>query len=219
MFEYNVNRNQLIIREYGRNIQKMVEDTMNEPNREKRNEMAKAIVRMMATINPEEKENKNQKESLDYWQKLWDHLFIMSNYQLDIDAPFPKPEPKSAKIIFEKPQYNKQRISYRTYGKNMENIIKEVASYPSYERRSLSTQLANHLKKLYLVYNRDTVDDELICKQLSEMSDGKLVLPDGFVLESTRNILKNNSNANANKPLTTKKKSKKKKKKKEVKIQ
>lgn len=218
MFEYNVKRNQLIIREYGRNIQKMVEDTMREPDREKRSEMAKAIVRMMATINPDEKDNKNQKESLDYWQKLWDHLFIMSGYQLDIDSPFPKPEPKSKDFKFEKPEYNKHLIKYRTYGRNMENIIKRAATYPSYERRELSMLLANHLKKLYLVYNRDTVDDELICEQLSELSDGKLVPPDGFTLDSTRDILKNTSTANVNKPLVTKKK-KKKKKKKEVKEQ
>ena len=100
MFEYNVNRNNLIIREYGRNIQKMIEDTLKEPDYQKRSEKAKAIVRMMALINPDDKENKNQKESLDYWHKLWDHLFIMSDYKLDVDSPFPKPEAKKEELSF-----------------------------------------------------------------------------------------------------------------------
>lgn len=213
MFEYNVNRNQLIIREYGRNIQKMIEDTLKEPDYEKRSEKAKAIVRMMAIISPEDKDNKNQKESVDYWHKLWDHLFIMSDYKLDVASPFPKPEPKKEEFQFEKPEYNKHTIHYRTYGRNMENIIKAVSDYPSEQRMEMGRTLANHLKKLYLTYNRDTVDDKLIIEQLNELSHGNISLPADFVLDSTKDILKNTSTANQNKPLNAKKKSKKKKKK------
>ena len=215
MFEYNVNRNHLIIREYGRNIQKMIEDTLKESDYEKRSEKAKAIVRMMALINPDDKENKNQKESLDYWHKLWDHLFIMSDYKLDVDSPFPKPEAKKEELSFEKPDYNKHQIHYRTYGRNMENIIKKVSSYPDDQRDRMGKTLANHLKKLYLTYNRETVDDKLIVEQLNELSQGKISLPEDFELDSTRDILKNASTANQNKPLNAKKKSKKKKKKKD----
>lgn len=212
MFEYNVNRNKLIIREYGRNIQEMIEEAVAEPDYAKRSEKAKAIVRTMAQLNPDDKESKNQKESLDYWHKLWDHLFIMSDYKLDVDSPFPKPEPKEKKFEFEKPEYNKHQIGYRTYGRNMENIIKAVAQYPAEARKHLSLVLANHLKKLYLTYNRDTVDDKLIIKQLLEISEGQVNLPEDFILTATREILKNSSNANANKPLVAKKKKKKKKK-------
>ena len=215
MFEYNVNRNQLIIREYGRNIQKMIEDTLKEPDYEKRSERAKAIVRMMALINPDDKENKNQKESLDYWHKLWDHLFIMSGYQLDVESPFPKPEPKKEDFVFEKPDYNKHQIQYRTYGRNMENIIKAVSAYPAEQRNRLGKTWANHLKKLYLTYNRESVDDKLIVDQLKELSNGQIALPEEFELDSTKDILKNASTANQNKPLNAKKKSKKKKKKKD----
>jgi len=215
MFEYNVNRNQLIIREYGRNIQKMIEDTLKEPDYAKRSEKAKAIVRMMALISPEDKDNKNQKESLDYWHKLWDHLFIMSDYQLDVDSPFPKPEPKKEDFTFEKPDYNKHKIQYRTYGRNMENIIKKVSEYPAEHRDNMVKTLANHLKKLYLTYNRESVDDKLIVDQLLELSNGKISLPEDFMLDSTKEILKNTSTANQNKPLNAKKKKKKKKKNKE----
>ena len=213
MFEYNVNRNQLIIREYGRTIQIMIEDTMKEPDYEKRTEKAKSIVKMMATLNPDENENKNQKESLDYWHKLWDHLFIMSNYRLEVDSPFPKPQPKKEKLSFEKPDYNKHNILARNYGRNMQKIINAVAMYPEEQREAISLTLANHLKKLYLTYNRETVDDKLIIDQLSEMSRGRIVMPRDYVLETTRDILKNASTANQNKPLNAKKKKKKKKKK------
>lgn len=213
MFEYNVNRNSLIIREYGRNIQKMIEDVLAEPDYAKRSEKAKAVVRIMAQLNPDDKEDKNQKESLDYWHKLWDHLHIMANYQLDVECPFPKPEPKSTKFVFEKPEYNKHAIGFRTYGRNMENIIKATAQYPEEQRKALGLVLANHLKKLYLTYNRDSVNDQLIINQLKEMSDGKITLPEDISLHTTNEILKNASNANANKPLVAKKKKKKKKKK------
>ncbi len=213
MFEYNVNRNQLIIREYGRTIQIMIEETLKEPDYEKRTEKAKAIVKMMATLNPEDGENKSQKESLDYWHKLWDHLYIMSDYRLDVDSPFPKPKPKNGELSFEKPEYNKHNIQARNYGRNMEKIINAVAMYPEEQREAMCMTLANHLKKLYLTYNRETVDDKLIIDQLCEMSRGRILMPCETVLETTRDILKNASTANQNKPLIVKKKKKKKKKK------
>lgn len=213
MFEYNVNRNKLIIREYGRNIQKMVAEALAEEDYDKRTEKAKAIVKMMALACPDDKESKNQKESLDYWHKLWDHLHIMAEYKLEVDCPFPKPEPKSDVFQYEKPDYNKHLIRFRTYGRNMERIIKSVSAYPAEEREKMTIVLANHLKKLYLTYNRETVDDKLICQQIKEISDGHLTLPEDIVLDSTKDILKNASNANANKPLVQKKKKKKKKKK------
>ncbi|MEG1556418.1 MAG: DUF4290 domain-containing protein, partial [Bacteroidales bacterium] len=153
MLEYNTKRNQLMIKEYGRNVQKMIEEALKIESDEKRTESAKAIVRVMSQINPEAKENgdpKKQKESLDYWHKLWDHLFIMSNYQLVVDAPFPIPVPEKENIIFEKPEYNKNTITYRTYGRNIDKIIKTISTYPSLERSELSKVIANHLKKLYL---------------------------------------------------------------------
>ena len=110
MIEYNTKRNKLAIREYGRNVQKMVEDAMKIEDREKRNETARAIVRVMAQLSEvKDPSIANKKESLDYWHKLWDHLFIMSDYQLDVDAPFPKPEPDTTEKSVVKPDYNKHQ--------------------------------------------------------------------------------------------------------------
>ncbi|HOF46083.1 MAG TPA: DUF4290 domain-containing protein [Bacteroidales bacterium] len=193
MLEYNTTRNNLIIKEYGRNVQKMVEFALQIPDREKRTEVAKAIIKVMSQINPNEKERQT-KESLDYWHKLWDHLFIISNYQLDIDAPFPKPERDVEKSEVIHPTYNKSTIRNRTYGRNMENIIKTVAEYPDSEEKKMLTQnIANHLKKLYLTWNRDSVDDQLIFKHLEEMSDGKLKLDSDFQLDTTHQIISKNN--------------------------
>lgn len=223
MIEYNTKRNKLIIREYGRNVQKMIEEAVAIEDRDKRNETARAIVRVMSQLNDvKDPESKTKKESLDYWHKLWDHLFIMSNYALDIDAPFPKPEPEETKHEVVKPDYNKHRITFRTYGRNMENVIKKVSSYPEEYRKLYTKPLANHLKLMYLTYNRDSVNDNLISHQIEELSGGMLSISEGLVLDSTKALLQT---ANGNPTFyvaptasTGKKKKKKKKKKNPISI-
>jgi len=199
MLEYNTSRNQLAIKEYGRNVQKMIEYAISIKDRNKRTETAKAIIRVMAEIHPDTKENNNQgnlhNQSVDYWRKLWDHLFIISNYRLDVDTPFPKPDPEGKTIQKVQHQYGKSKISFRTYGRNMEAIIKKVAQYPQPQREAMGKILANHLKKLYLLYNRNTVNDDMIINQLQELSGGEIVLSEDFQLFSTKEIMKNNGNA------------------------
>jgi hypothetical protein len=220
MLEYNTSRNHLEIKEYGRNVQKMIEYAISIKDRQKRTETAKAIIRVMAEIHPDTKENYNQttmnEQSADYWRKLWDHLFIISNYKLDVDAPFPKPvqEDKSDKST--KHDYIKSKIAFRTYGRNMESIVKKVAQYPLPQREIMGKILANHLKKLYLLYNRNTVNDSLIINQLKELSAGMITLPEEFQLVSTKEIMRSNGNthyAQAGSSKIAGKKSRKKKRK------
>ena len=213
MIEYNTKRNKLVIKEYGRNVQKMIEDAMKIEDRTKRNETAHAIVRVMDQLNQvKDPTTINKQESIDYWHKLWDHLFIMSNYSLDIDSPFPKPVAETQDKEVVKPDYNKHHITFRTYGRNMENIIKLVASYPENVRNILVIPLANHLKMMYLTYNRDSVNDVLIARQIEELSEGKLKLPEDFTLATTHDLL-HTVNSNADFYVTPTKKKKKKKKK------
>jgi len=222
MLEYNTSRNQLAIKEYGRNVQKMIEYAISIKDRKKRTETAKAIIRVMAEIHPDTKENHNQtdlhNQSMDYWQKLWDHLFIISNYKLDVDSPFPKPAPEKKTIVKTPHKYEKSKITFRTYGRNMETIIKKAAEYPLPQREALGKILANHLKKLYLLYNRNTVNDEMIITQISELSGGKMVLPDDFQLFTTKEIMKNNENTQVLPTITGKRSGKKSKKKKRKQI-
>jgi hypothetical protein len=217
MIEYNTKRNKLIIREYGRNVQKMVEDTLAIEDRDQRTAAARAIVRVMAQLNdPTDKPTVSTQESQDYWHKLWDHLFIISDYKLDIDSPFPKPVPDTSEKTVVKPDYNKHHITLRTYGRNMQNVIKEVSSYPEKERERMAKVLANDLKMMYLSYNRDSVNDELIKRQLSEMSEGALTVPEDFSMSTTKELLHlvNSNTSFYITPAKPKKKKKKKKKKK-----
>jgi len=223
MLEYNTSRNQLVIKEYGRNVQKMIEYAISIQDRQKRTETAKAIIRVMAEIHPDTKENNNQTElqnqSSDYWRKLWDHLIIISNYRLDVDAPFPKPaqEEKSTQKI--QHRYEKSKIEFRTYGRNMEAIIKKVAQYPMPQREIMGKILANHLKKLYILYNRNTVNDDLIISHLKELSNDSIVIPDDFQLSSTKEIMRNNGNAHFVQVGSSKKTGKKSKKRKRKQVQ
>ena len=222
MLEYNTARNQLIIREYGRNIQKMIEDAVKIEDRKRRNEVARAIVKTMAQVNPGGAANGNannnvdtkprKQESPDYWRKLWDHLFIISNYQLDVDSPFPKPTPVvEREKVLQHEEYKRGGIHVRSYGRYLEKIIKEVSGYPeSPQKQRLIRDIANLMKKLYLTWNRDTVEDALIAQQLMEMSDGEIVLPKDFSFIPSQDLLAKGSVVNN----STKKKKKKKKKKK-----
>ncbi|HPE40198.1 MAG TPA: DUF4290 domain-containing protein [Bacteroidales bacterium] len=216
--EYNTERNKLIIKEYGRNVQKMIEYAIQIEDRELRNEAAKGIVKVMSQINPEVKESSESatktSHAEDYWNKLWDHLYIISNYQLDIDAPFPKPEPVVELPKVKGHQYYKEKISFKTYGRHMEQIVKVVSDYPLETRLKFGKLLANHLKKLYLLHNRNSVKDILIIEHLKMLSNGKIELPETTALEQTRELIKINSTP-YNKPQVfdySKKKKKKKKK-------
>lgn len=218
MIEYNTKRNKLIIREYGRNIQKLVEDCVKIEDREKRNKTAYAIVRIMSdVVNSKENSTDANRNNDDFWNKLWDHLFIMSEYQLDVDSPYPKPEPVTTDKTFEKPSYNnKNRVKFRTYGVNMQNLIHKVSEYPEEVRCQYAPSLANHLKMMYLTYNRNSVNDLLIRHQLSELSDGKITLPEDFNFTNTKELLNvaNSNQAFYVAPQAGAKKKKKKKKKK-----
>ena len=195
----------------------MVEDTLAIEDRDQRTAAARAIVRVMAQLNdPTDKPTVSPQESIDYWHKLWDHLYIISDYKLDIDSPFPKPVPDTSEKKVVKPDYNKHRITLRTYGRNMQNVIKEVSSYPEKERERMAKVLANDLKMMYLSYNRDSVNDELIKRQLHELSEGALTVPEDFSLSTTKELLHlvNSNTSFYITPAKPKKKKKKKKKKK-----
>jgi hypothetical protein len=134
-----------------------------------------------------------------------------------VDSPYPKPQPDNKERTFEKPSYNnKNRVRFRTYGVNMQNLINRVSEYPEEVRQQFAPSLANHLKMMYLTYNRNSVNDMLIRHQLSELSGGKITVPEDFNFMNTKELL---NIASANQAFYvapqsgTKKKKKKKKKK------
>lgn len=185
--DYNSTRPRLAIREYGRNIAKMVEIATNEPDRDNRNKLAKAIIAVMGQLNP------HLRDISDFRHKLWDHLFIISDFKLDVDSPYPIPTRES---IYTKPKrldYPNKDITFRHYGFILEEMIKKAASYEEGdEKEALVTLLANHLKKSYLTWNRDSVNDASIANHLNILSSGKLTLSENARLSNTQDILSRN---------------------------
>ncbi len=197
-FVYNTTRNNLIIKEYGRNVQMMVEKLLKINDLAQRTQEAQAVIKVMSLVNPENKENEKldtaarKNESDAYWRKLWDHLFIISNYRLEIESPFPKPDPKEHQKSTTSYAYSKGAMKNRSYGRNIENMIKVVAELPEEERAALAPMVTNHFKKIYLTHNKKSVEDETIISQIQDLSDGKFILPDDIVLESTKRGTCNN---------------------------
>tara|TARA_B100000963_G_scaffold928_1_gene706 strand:- start:1046 stop:1684 length:639 start_codon:yes stop_codon:yes gene_type:complete len=167
--EYNTERTGLIIPEYGRHIQKMVDQAVSCSNKEERNNMAKAIIGVMGNLNP------HLRDVPDFQHKLWDQLFIMSGFNLDVDSPFPKP---SKEIFEEKPEklnYPQNHPKYRFYGNNIKKMIDVAASWEDGEMKSeLIYVIANHMKKCFLKWNKDSVDDSIIFNHIHELSNRKI---------------------------------------------
>ena len=182
--EYNTSREKLLIPEYGRNVQQMVKYAIGIEDRERRTRLAHLIVNVMAQLHP------TNKDIADYKQKLWDHLFIISDFKLDVDSPYPKPSKEVLDSSPDKLKYHSNGIRYRHYGKNIEFIIDHLAGMEDGQLKHEMTKiLANHLKKTYLTWNRDSVNDEVIKKHLIELSDGRLDVPDDFSFDKTNDIL------------------------------
>ena len=167
--EYNTERTGLIIPEYGRHIQKMIDQAVSCPDKKERNKMAKAIIGVMGNLNP------HLRDVPDFQHKLWDQLFIMSGFNLDVDSPFTKP---SKEIFEEKPEklnYPQNHPKYRFYGNNIKKMIDVAASWEDGEMKSeLIYVIANHMKKCFLMWNKDSVDDSIIFNHIHELSNRKI---------------------------------------------
>jgi hypothetical protein len=182
--EYNTQRSQIVIPEYGRNIHKMINHAFTIENREERNNVAHSIVTVMGQVKPQ------FKEADDFVQRLWDHMIIISDFKLDVDSPYPYPEKEELLKKPNKMNYPATRIKFRHYGKAVENFIaKAIAMEDGEEKDTFTYYIANVMKKNYLMYNRDSVNDQLIFDQLSLLSNGKLELKDTFTLQKTSDLI------------------------------
>ncbi|WP_322970467.1 DUF4290 domain-containing protein [Faecalibacter sp. LW9] len=170
--EYNTLRSKLIIPEYGRHIQQMVDHCLTIQDEQERNEFAEIIIEVMGELNP------HLRDVPDFQHKLWDQLFIMSDFQLDVKSPYPIPTKKDT--IDSKPnkvEYPQSIYKYRYYGNNIRKMIDVAATWEEGEKREgLFFAIANHMKKSYLKWNKDTVEDSVIFDHLYELSNGKIDL-------------------------------------------
>jgi hypothetical protein len=199
--EYNTSRGNLIIPEYGRNVQKMVQHCLTLEDREERNLCAKSIVRLMGQLN-------NQfKDAEDFQNTLWTHLYIISDFKLDIESPFPVPRIEEINTKPNRVAYPNSKVKYRHYGKTIEEMIKKAKDYEEGDEKAhLVKLIAELMKRAYLKWNRDTVRDEIIFKQLKELSDNKIQIPEGMVLTSTIDPEDLKQNTNNSSPINHKRK-------------
>ena len=182
--EYNTKRERMTIPEYGRNIHKMIDYCVSIEDKEKRTALAHTIVKVMEQMNPP------ISKSNDYEHKLWDHLHIISGFNLDIDAPFPAPGRDEVSKKPEKIAYSDYKISYPHYGKQIEKVISQVAEMEEGDQKDgLVYAIANYLKKSYLVWNRESVNDETIFSHLEELSGGKVKFNEKYELISISDAL------------------------------
>ena len=194
--DYNTDRTQLLLPEYGRNIQQLVEHCKTLQTKEERNEMALAIIEFMGQRNPHLRDEEN------YKHKLWDHLFILADHKLDVDSPYPV---LSAEELITKPRkmdYPSLDNAYKFYGKSILQLIeKAIALEEGDEKEALTHVIANNMKKSYNVYNKEHVQDDVIFRHLKELSDNKLDLTTLESLERSKIYYaanRNNNNRNPN---------------------
>ena len=185
--EYNTERDKLIIPEYGRHIQKMVDYATSIEDKEERNKVAKSIIAVMGNLNP------HLRDVPDFQHKLWDQLFIMSKFELNVESPFPKP---SKEELEERPQrldYPQNHPKYRFYGNNIKRMIDVAMSWEDSELKELLINtIANHMKKCFLNWNKDTVEDDVIFDHLYELSNGTIDLRSGdLTLSESSSLMKN----------------------------
>jgi len=182
--DYNTGREKMIIPEYGRNVQNMINHCISIADKEERNKCAQAIIKVMGQLKPQ------LRDVEDFTHKLWAHLFIMADFKLDVDSPYPIPSKESFNSKPEKVEYPHKKIKYGHYGKVLEDMITAAVTYPEGdEKKYLTLRIANLLKTSYLLWNRDTVNDNTIVKQLEELSGGKLTV-NASELQDTADILR-----------------------------
>jgi len=169
--QYNTEREHLIIPEYGRHLQKMINYATTRETKEERNKLANAIIAVMGNLQP------HLRDVADFQHKLWDQLFIMSDFKLDADSPFEKP---TKELLEERPEplkYPQNHPKYRFYGNNIKTMIDTALTWEEGDmKEALVYTIANHMKKCFLNWNKDTVEDAVIFDHLFELSDGKINL-------------------------------------------
>ena len=167
--EYNTSRPEVILKEYGRNVQKLVDYIRNIQDDEKRKEYSYTLVELMKLINPA------LKDGNEFSQKLWDDLFIISDFKLEVDSPYPKPV---IDVLSRKPaklEYNNHKLKYKHYGRNIELLVSQATEIEDpKERKDAVIYLGRLMRSFYGIWNKEVVDESVIVQHITELSDGKL---------------------------------------------
>lgn len=169
LMEYNTTREHLIIREYGRHIQKMVDHVLSIEDRDKRTRNAHTIVELMGFLNP------SVKTVEDYKHKLWDHLYLISDFKLDVDSPYPMPDKEAYNEKPEPMDYPNQHPKYNHLGRNLESLIEKAMNEEDEEKKQgLANAIAYYMKLTYSTWHKELVHDDSIQSELSAITNGEL---------------------------------------------
>ncbi len=189
--DYNSNRKKLLLPEYGRHIQKMVDHCVTIENKEERTKCAHSIIGNMGNMFP------HLRDVSDFKHKLWDHLAIMSDFKLDIETPYELP---TKETLYERPKklpYNNHRIKYKHYGRTIEKMIEKAADMEDGElKKHLIMLIANNMKKSLITWNKDFPGDERIFSDIKELSENRLEVSDDIKIPEQRESHNNNQNRN-----------------------
>lgn len=200
--EYNTQQRRLPLPEYGRSIQNMVDFALTIEDRAERQRCASTIINIMGSMFP------HLRDVPDFKHKLWDHLAIMSDFSLDIDYPYEIIKKDNLNTKPETVAYPSAKIRYRHYGRILEKLIKKATEYPEgEERKQLISLIANHMKKSFIAWNKDSIDDRKIFEDLKDYTNGDIQLSEettklmeqrGFIPRKARPTSSNNNNNNNN---------------------
>jgi hypothetical protein len=183
-YDYNTQRKRMALPEYGRNVQKMVDHIKTIEDRDERNRAAKTIISIMGNLNP------HLRDIGDFKHKLWDHLALIAKFELDIDSPYPVPEP--AKFV-EKPKqvpYRQSEIRYLHYGRIIELMINAASEMEDGDEKEYLTNLiVNQMKKSYITWNRAQVADEVIIENMKLLSRGRLKMTEGVKIREVKDLI------------------------------
>ena len=183
-YDYNTQRKRMALPEYGRNVQKMVDHIKTIEDRSERNRAAKTIISIMGNLNP------HLRDEGDFRHKLWDHLALIANFELDIDSPYPTPEPSK---FIEKPKqvpYRQGDIRFLHYGRIIELMIDAACEKEEGEEKEYLTSLIlNQMKKSYVTWNRSQVADEVIISDMKLLSGGRLEVTKGVKILEVRELI------------------------------
>lgn len=192
--QYNTTRGKLLLPEYGRNVQNMISHAMDIEEREERQRAAQAIIEVMGQLNP------HLRDVDDYRHKLWTHLFLMSEFQLDVDSPYDIPDQE---VLDQRPdsmEYPKGKIRFGHYGSYTQKILESAKEMSSEEEKEYMTrQMGNFMKRQFLSHNNDAVENTVIAEQLYELSKGELTIENPEELTATKLMLKTITPQNNNK--------------------
>lgn len=201
--QYNTKRDPLTIPEYGRHVHTMIAHAITLTNKEEQQKCVDSIIAFMGQMNP------HLRDVNDFTHKLWDHLHIMANFELDIESPYEKPEIEKLRAKPEKMKYPKNKIRFSYYGNTIPNMIETAKKMKGVEKEIMTGMIANQMKKSYILFNQGSVDNKIIKLHLNQLSNGDLKLNEDFQFIRSASVRQAGAN---NKKFQKKKKNYKKKK-------